>query len=188
MITWLQGILQPEAYHGLNTGAPFFEGWYHKLVTQAGNSFAIIPGVYRSAISENEFSFIMVFDGETGEVYFERYEISSFSARVDRYDVSIEQNRFYYDGLDIDIKLKVAQCHKSQLRKYTAMGFDVLDNLEILEVAEPRPKRTEVIVKIEAVSLNPVDIKKKIVIEINMIFLFIIFLVHLPKFLTFDQL
>ncbi len=33
---------------------------------------------------------------------------------------------------DIDIKLKVAQCHKSQLRKYTAMGFDVLDNLEIL--------------------------------------------------------
>lgn len=104
MITWLQGILHPEAYHGSNTGAPFFEGWYHKLVTQAGNSFAIIPGVYRSAKSENEFSFIMVFDGETGEVYFERYEISSFSARVDRYDVSIEQNRFYYDGLDIDIK------------------------------------------------------------------------------------
>ena len=33
---------------------------------------------------------------------------------------------------DIDIKLKVAQCHKSQLRKYKTMGFDVLDNLEIL--------------------------------------------------------
>ena len=33
---------------------------------------------------------------------------------------------------DIDIKLEVAQCHKSQLHKYAAMGFDVLDNLEIL--------------------------------------------------------
>ena len=44
-----------------------------------------------------------------------------------------------------------------------AIGYNSygdIDNLEILEVAEPRPKRTEVIVKIEAVSLNPVDIKK----------------------------
>ena len=44
-----------------------------------------------------------------------------------------------------------------------ALGYNSygdIDNLEILEVAEPRPKRTEVIVKIEAVSLNPVDIKK----------------------------
>ena len=44
-----------------------------------------------------------------------------------------------------------------------AIGYNSygdIDNLEILEVAEPRPKRSEVIVKIEAVSLNPVDIKK----------------------------
>ena len=44
-----------------------------------------------------------------------------------------------------------------------AIGYNSygdIDNLEILEVAEPRPKRSEVIVKIEAVSLNPFDIKK----------------------------
>ena len=44
-----------------------------------------------------------------------------------------------------------------------AIGYNSygdIDNLEILEVAEPLPKRSEVIVKIEAVSLNPVDIKK----------------------------
>ena len=39
-----------------------------------------------------------------------------------------------------------------------AIGYNSygdIDNLEILKVAEPRPKRSEVIVKIEAVSLNP---------------------------------
>lgn len=44
-----------------------------------------------------------------------------------------------------------------------ALGYNTygdIDNLEILEVKEPRIKKTEVIVKVAAISLNPVDIKK----------------------------
>jgi hypothetical protein len=106
MINWLKGISHPEAYHGSDIDGPFFEGWYHKLVNKSGHSFAIIPGIYRSEKSKNEFAFIMVLDGDTGEVNFERYNISSFTARVDKYDVSIGKNRFYNDGIDIDIKSK----------------------------------------------------------------------------------
>ena len=44
-----------------------------------------------------------------------------------------------------------------------ALGYNTygdIDNLEILEVKEPRIKKTEVIVKVSAISLKPVDIKK----------------------------
>ena len=44
-----------------------------------------------------------------------------------------------------------------------ALGYNTygdIDNLEILELKEPRIKKTEVIVKVAAISLNPVDIKK----------------------------
>ena len=89
MINWIKGIQHPEAYHGINSNPPFFEGWYHKIVTKSGHPFAIIPGIYRSAKVKNNFPFIMFFDGQSGDVQFERFNINEFSARTDRYSVSI---------------------------------------------------------------------------------------------------
>ena len=48
MINWIKRLYHPEAYHGINSGTPFFEGRYHKIVTKSGHPFAIIPGIYCS--------------------------------------------------------------------------------------------------------------------------------------------
>ena len=103
MINWFKGIHHPEAYHGLNNKSPFFEGWYNKVVTADKHPFAIIPGIYRSGEIENNFPFIMIFDGESGDVYFERFNILDFSASSNKYDVIIGENRFFQEGIDLKI-------------------------------------------------------------------------------------
>jgi hypothetical protein len=103
MINWIKGIHHPEAYHGINSRPPFFEGWYHKIVTKSGHPFAIIPGIYRSAKVENNFPFVMIFDGQSGDVHFERFNINDFSAKTDRYSVSIGENKFFTKGLALKI-------------------------------------------------------------------------------------
>ena len=100
MINWFKGIHHPEAYHGLNNKSPFFEGWYNKVVTADKHPFAIIPGIYRSGEIENNFPFIMIFDGKSGDVYFERFDILDFSASSNKYDVVIGENRFFKEGID----------------------------------------------------------------------------------------
>ena len=62
MIKWFKGLQHPEAFHGTDSRSPYFEGWYHKLVSKTKRSIVIIPGMYRSGEVENEFSFIMVFE------------------------------------------------------------------------------------------------------------------------------
>ena len=86
MINWIKGIHHPEAYHGINSRTPFFEGWYHKIVTKSGHPFAIIPGIYRSAKVENNFPFVMIFDGQSGDVHFERFNINDFSAKTETWE------------------------------------------------------------------------------------------------------
>ena len=103
MINWFKGIHHPEAYHGLNNKSPFFEGWYNKVVTAGKHPFAIIPGIYRSGEIENNFPFIMIFDGKSGDVYFERFDILDFSASTNKYDVIIGENRFFQEGIDLKI-------------------------------------------------------------------------------------
>ena len=103
MINWIKGIHHPEAYHGINFSPPFFEGWYHKIVTKSGHPFAIIPGIYRSAKGKNNFPFVMIFDGQSGEVHFERFNINDFSAKTDRYSVAIGENKFFTKGLELKI-------------------------------------------------------------------------------------
>ena len=53
-------LRDPGAYHGEKNKRPFFEGWYHKLVTDDGQSLAIIPGIYRSGFNNNQTAFIMI--------------------------------------------------------------------------------------------------------------------------------
>ena len=104
MIRWLKGLYHPEAFHGVRSRSPYFEGWYHKIVSKDRRSIVIIPGMYRSGVVENEFSFIMVFEGATGHVHFERFPISEFSSEIDKYDTRIGKNHFFENGIDLNIK------------------------------------------------------------------------------------
>ena len=83
MISRIRGIRHPEAYHGDNAGTPFFEGWYHKIVTKSGHAIVIIPGIYFSKNVDNHFSFIMIFDGLSGKVHFERFQKDDFFSKTD---------------------------------------------------------------------------------------------------------
>ena len=45
----------------------------------------------------------MFFDGQSGDVQFERFNINDFSAKTDRYSVSIDENKFFTKGLELKI-------------------------------------------------------------------------------------
>ena len=82
MINWFKGLQHPEAFHGKDSKSPYFEGWYHKLVSKTKRSIVIIPGMYRSGEDNNEFAFIMIFDGNSGDVHFERFSIDNFVSKT----------------------------------------------------------------------------------------------------------
>ena len=104
MIKWFKGLQHPEAYHGMDSRSPYFEGWYHKLVSKTKRSIVIIPGMYRSGEVENEFSFIMIFDGNSGEVHFERFSYDHFVSKTNAYDTKIGKNHFSKNKINLNIK------------------------------------------------------------------------------------
>ena len=104
MIKWLKGLQHPEAFHGMDSRSPYFEGWYHKLVSKTKRSIVIIPGMYRSGEVENEFSFIMIFDGNSGEVHFERFSYDHFVSKTNAYDTKIGKNHFSKNKINLNIK------------------------------------------------------------------------------------
>ena len=87
-------LRDPSAYHGGKNKRPFFEGWYHKLVTDDDQSLAIIPGIYRSGVNNNQTVFIMIFDGGNVDVFYERFEVQQFSCSTSSYDLHIGSNYF----------------------------------------------------------------------------------------------
>ena len=104
MINFFKGLQHPEAFHGTDARSPYFEGWYHKLVSKTKRSIVIIPGMYRSGEEQNEFAFIMIFDGNSGDVHFERFPIDNFVSQTTAYNTGIEKNHFSKDKIILDIK------------------------------------------------------------------------------------
>ena len=97
-------LLKPQAYHGNKYGSPFFEGWYHKLTTKSNKSLAIIPGIYKSGLTNYKTAFIMVFDGRNGNVYFERYDTKEFECSKSEYKLHIGSNYFSLNEMKLDIR------------------------------------------------------------------------------------
>ena len=97
-------LRDPGAYHGENNKRPFFEGWYHKLVTNDGRALVIIPGIYRSGFNNNQTAFVMIFDGDTGEVFYERFEVQQFSCSTSSYSLHIGSNHFSSQNITLDIE------------------------------------------------------------------------------------
>ena len=100
MAFW-KSILNPAVYHGHNKQAPFFEGWYYKLVSlDETQKFAFIPGV---VLGEDGYAFIQFLDGATGEVDFFTFPLESFSAAENEFRVQFDANTFELDKLHLDI-------------------------------------------------------------------------------------
>jgi hypothetical protein len=97
-------LWKPEVYHGHNQSAPYFEGWYYKLIgKERTERLALIPGI--SMQNEDSHSFIQVLDGQSGKAYYARYEAKDFHAEMDRFIVRIGDSEFQ----DHTVKLSIHQ-------------------------------------------------------------------------------
>lgn len=103
MSNFLERVLHPEWYHGHRARAPFFEGWYYKLVNAAQDErWAIIPGVFINTDPSKNHAFIQVLDGNNGTSSYHRP--GTFSAEQDAFDVSIGESRFTLDHIQLNLQ------------------------------------------------------------------------------------
>ena len=100
----LHDIWRPALYHGRGKRAPFFEGWYFKLVN-AGEQlrYAVIPGVFIGHEPAASHAFVQTLDGVTGRTAYHRYPLEAFQASQDEFDIQIGPNRFRADRIVLDI-------------------------------------------------------------------------------------
>ncbi|MCU0464777.1 MAG: hypothetical protein MUF38_09430 [Anaerolineae bacterium] len=105
MLRYLRGVLHPEIYHGFGRKAPYFEGWYYKLVDAArGRRLAVIPGIFKAEGSETgDHSFIQVLDGMSGRASYHQYPAEAFIAHPERLDVRVGNSHFTAEHIRLDI-------------------------------------------------------------------------------------
>lgn len=97
-------LKRPEAYHGQSYRRPFFEGWYHKMSSKDGNSFVIIPGIYRSGINNNQTAFIMFYQGSSGKVDYIPYNVSDFQCDGNSYKLRLGNSYFSLERIILDFE------------------------------------------------------------------------------------
>lgn len=105
MIKFIHSVLHPAAYHGHRFGAPFFEGWYYKVVSANGNHcLAIIPGVFRHRDSRQSFAFIQIIDAASKELIYHTWPLDEFKAATDgELRVGIGKNIFTEKSLSLSL-------------------------------------------------------------------------------------
>jgi len=117
-------LSDPSAYHGEKNTKPFFEGWYHKMVMNNGQSLVIIPGIYRSGYNNNQTAFIMIFDGGNGDVFYEKFEVKQFSCSTSNYSLHIGSNYFSLQKVILDIESEMLTI-KGQVNAYNLKPWPV---------------------------------------------------------------
>jgi hypothetical protein len=104
MLDLSRAIFHPERYHGRGKRAPFFEGWYFKLVDASeGHRYAIIPAVFLHKDPSKQHAFIQILDGAAGQATYHRFPVGAFSATDVPFEVRIGLNRFSLNGITLDI-------------------------------------------------------------------------------------
>ena len=94
-----------ELYHGNEQTRPYFEGWYFKHVSKdAGFVISVICGVSRSGAEEEDHSFIQVITGPEHKSRYIRFPYEDFKYDKNKFDVSVGDNTFSYDGIHLDIQ------------------------------------------------------------------------------------
>lgn len=95
---------KPAVYHGHHRRAPYFEGWYFKLVSAEGDRrLAIIPGIFKHKRAADSHAFVQVLDGVTGRAVYHRYPVEAFSASGRVFDLRVGPNHFQTDRLSLTL-------------------------------------------------------------------------------------
>ncbi|ERI90088.1 hypothetical protein HMPREF1982_04355 [Clostridiales bacterium oral taxon 876 str. F0540] len=94
----------PDIYHGRNKDYNFFEGWYFKIVHPHRNiTYCFIPGIFLSNKKECSHSFIQVLNGYESNFKYLTFKRSDFKASSSKFDVSVENNHFSLNRININI-------------------------------------------------------------------------------------
>ena len=96
-------IKRPEQYHGNNNKRPFFEGWYHKMSTSNGETLVLIPGIYRSGVSEYETAFLMIYQGSNRHLEYIPYHVNDFECNKKNYSLHLGENYFSLDKVKLNL-------------------------------------------------------------------------------------
>ena len=101
-------IFNPPVFQGSIDKLNYFEGWYFKNVS-AGQEHVIsfIPGI--STSGKRPHAFIQMFDGRSGETHYFEFDITTFSASRDKFEISIGPNCFSDKGFSLDINQQAMQ-------------------------------------------------------------------------------
>jgi len=117
MRRYVYEALHPEIYHGYGKKAPFFEGWYFKVISADEQSrYAIIPGIFiTDSVSEGDtaqsHAFIQVLDGMTGHATYHQLPLTFFYADAEIFDVRLGNSRFGADFLSLHIEDEQMSLH-----------------------------------------------------------------------------
>lgn len=104
MIQAVRRTLHPAWYQGRGKRAPYFEGWYFKLVDPSERfRLAVIPGVFRACDPAESHAFVQVLDSMSGESTYHEYPVDAFRAATRGLDIRVGASRFTLEGLELGI-------------------------------------------------------------------------------------
>lgn len=96
--------LAPQHFHGFNARAPFFEGWYFKLVdAQRNQRLAVIPGIFLDPAGRDSHAFVQTLNGCTGQTHYHRYPLHDFVADDRRFRLRVGPNFFSTDEVALNL-------------------------------------------------------------------------------------
>jgi len=104
MILSVRRTLHPAWYQGHGKRAPYFEGWYYKLIDSSEqHRLAVIPGIFKGAEPASGHAFVQVLDGMSGEATYHEYPVQAFQAARQGLDVRVGPNCFTLRAVTLEI-------------------------------------------------------------------------------------
>lgn len=102
MRRYFRQTMTPAMYHGHQAKAPFFEGWYFKLISaDESHRYAIIPGVI---LGDRAHAFIQVLNGSDGSSAYHSFPLEEFWAARNEFDIRIGSSSFSSSRLSLDVE------------------------------------------------------------------------------------
>eukprot|EP00041_Stephanoeca_diplocostata_P015077 m.284842 g.284842 ORF g.284842 m.284842 type:complete len:355 (-) comp19914_c0_seq5:3677-4741(-) len=151
-------IFNPGRWHGPaswttsgSTSAGFFEGYYYKVISKSGRTFAVIPGAVYHAENSGGYAFVMVLDVpvESGRehhlVRLFRYNISDLQTASNTdtdatsWSITIGPNTFSPDKISLDLRTNTLVVPHGEESLENDMGTPVIQGEIIFKDSTPWP-------------------------------------------------
>lgn len=97
--------LHPAWFQALRRRAPYFEGWYFKLISADGaQRWAFIPGMTLGLRGGGPHAFIQVFDGMGLRTAYYRFPLEAFRPQRRAFALALGENTFGEEGVRLNLQ------------------------------------------------------------------------------------